>query len=89
MSHPVTVNSIKYTIYWVAYRPASTNMQTFSIIVDKVEKVINTLDQFNVYKESRLGEFTFNNAGEATIKVTSDGTNPIFLDYIKLVPVLQ
>jgi hypothetical protein len=89
MSHPVTVNSIKYTIYWVAYRPTSTNMQTFSIIVDKVEKVINTLDQFNVYKESRLGEFTFNNAGEATIKVTSDGVNPIFLDYIKLVPVLQ
>lgn len=39
------------------------------------------------YNEINVGEFTPNNFGTLEIQMTSTGTNPIVLDYLRLVPV--
>jgi uncharacterized surface protein with fasciclin (FAS1) repeats len=90
IEYPVDkVYSIPYNIYWVAYSNASSlASQSLALVTDTVA-TFPKVKQTNTFTEVNLGSYSFSNYRSIKIRVLASSANdPIFLDYIKLVPVL-
>jgi hypothetical protein len=93
------VPSIKYKVYGFAVNDFQTGAVTESIVFKSfvppaTYTTITTLNYpvplstaAGAYNEVLLGEVTFTGYGTVEVQLTSSGTNPIVLDYLRLVPV--
>lgn len=93
------VPSIKYRVYAFAVNDFQTGTFTQNIIpkyfvAPSTYTTLATLSHAvplstaaGAYNELLLGEFTVTNYGTLEIQLTANATNPIVLDYMRLVPV--
>jgi uncharacterized surface protein with fasciclin (FAS1) repeats len=93
--------SIKYRVYGFGVNDFQTGAFTQNIVVKSLNlpatyTTLATLAHpvplntaVGAYDEKLLGEFTVNNFGILEIQLTSTATNPLVLDYLRLVPVLN
>ena len=91
--------SIKYRVYAFGVNDFQTGAFTQSIVPKYyvAPSTYTTLATLNhavplstaagAYNELLLGEFTVTNYGTLEIQLTANATNPIVLDYMRLVPV--
>jgi hypothetical protein len=96
INYQARVNSASYKVYWVAVNDFQTG--TFPMRVAFKDPAVTTLPYTTValanYNEVYLGDYTISKYGTTNIylvgnTVTTNGSNTLVLDYIKLVPILN
>jgi uncharacterized surface protein with fasciclin (FAS1) repeats len=93
------IPSIKYKVYAFAVNDFQTGTFTQNIVpkyfvapstyttLATLAHAVPLYTATGAYNEVLLGEFTNNNFGTLEIQLTATATNPIVLDYMRLVPV--
>lgn len=91
VNYRARVSSVSYKVYWVAVNGFQTS--TFSMRVAFKDPTITTLPYTTVdlakYDEIYLGDYTADKYGLLDVYLVANGTTPLVLDYIKLVPILN
>lgn len=91
VNYRARLNSVSYKVYWVAVNDFQTN--TFTMRVAFQDPNVTTLPyvtvDLNKYDEIYLGDYTIDRYGLSDVYLVANATNPLVLDYIKLVPILN